>query len=265
MNTVVDAAFNLMMLMADGAGALAFGAFGSNPPTLAKTSPVDVVTEIDHVAENLIVSAIRERFPGHEIFAEESGINPGTTRWTWLIDALDGTHNFAIGLPLYGLSMLLLYDCKPKLALVQDSHLSRQLIVTADGIRQTSGNFHVKEPSASGLVTVALQQGYAVRRSDVALSSIRNQMENAFCRVLYTWSPAIDMLLLASGVLGGVVGYQCSGPEHEAAKFVGQQIGCIIHTVSAVHCASSPYIYILAWPEVADRLMPIVIGNATTA
>ena len=67
-------------------------------------SAKDVVTEVDHLSEALILGAIRDRFPGDGILAEESGEHQGVDESvarslahgrTWIIDPLDGTVNYA--------------------------------------------------------------------------------------------------------------------------------------------------------------------------
>lgn len=70
----------------------------------------DLVTEADHAAEAEIVAAVRERFPNHDVFAEESGRSGTAARSVWLIDPLDGTYNFARGLATWGVSVALAED-----------------------------------------------------------------------------------------------------------------------------------------------------------
>lgn len=76
-----------------------------------KSSDIDVVTEADLAAEQLIVDAIRQEFPDHGIFSEEGlgdlhALEADSTP-VWLVDPLDGTVNYAHGYPLWGLSLAL--------------------------------------------------------------------------------------------------------------------------------------------------------------
>jgi len=83
---------------------------------------VDLVTRADRASEERILSAIRERFPAHEILAEESGgaqaLRPGQT--LWVVDPLDGTTNFAHGVPIWSVSIGVLRDGKPAVGVVHD-------------------------------------------------------------------------------------------------------------------------------------------------
>ena len=76
-----------------------------------KSSEIDLVTEADLASEELIVRAIRDRFPDHAILAEEG---MGTLRgdpidepYLWLVDPLDGTVNYAHGYPVWGVTLAL--------------------------------------------------------------------------------------------------------------------------------------------------------------
>ncbi len=73
--------------------------------SVARKGEIDLVTEIDLAAENLIVSRIRDAFPGHAVLAEEmhSETKPGGC--TWIIDPLDGTTNYAHGFPVFSVSI----------------------------------------------------------------------------------------------------------------------------------------------------------------
>jgi myo-inositol-1(or 4)-monophosphatase len=66
---------------------------------------IDLVTETDHRSEELIVNAIREKFPDHRIITEEAGTLSGDDDCCWYIDPLDGTINFAHDLPLFTVSV----------------------------------------------------------------------------------------------------------------------------------------------------------------
>ena len=59
---------------------------------------------------------IAERFPDHEVLAEELGGGPGTARYRWVFDPLDGTTNYAHGLPIFCASLALEIDGEAEVA-----------------------------------------------------------------------------------------------------------------------------------------------------
>lgn len=80
-----------------------------------KESHSSVVTAADLASERCLVERIRARHPGHGIVAEEGGYQPGSEPWTWVIDPLDGTSNFAAGLPWFGVLLAVLEHGVPVL------------------------------------------------------------------------------------------------------------------------------------------------------
>ncbi len=82
--------------------------------------PIDPVTEIDRRAEDLIIRAIRSRYPGHSIEAEESGITSGEKEHGWIIDPVDGTANYAKGLPFFCVSVAYAQNGKVQKACAYD-------------------------------------------------------------------------------------------------------------------------------------------------
>ena len=67
-----------------------------------KESQSSIVTEADIASDSMITGIIRERFPEHNLISEESGFTDNNSEYTWVIDPLDGTSNFASGIPWFG-------------------------------------------------------------------------------------------------------------------------------------------------------------------
>ena len=79
----------------------------------------DLVSEVDHMAEQAIIEVIRQAYPDHAILAEESGEQEGSS-YQWIIDPLDGTTNFLHGYPQYAVSIGLRHLGKLEAAVVFD-------------------------------------------------------------------------------------------------------------------------------------------------
>lgn len=65
----------------------------------------NLVTEADHAAEAAIIAVIKEQFPEHQVLAEETGAHVRDSNFKWIIDPIDGTVNFAHGIPLCAVSI----------------------------------------------------------------------------------------------------------------------------------------------------------------
>jgi myo-inositol-1(or 4)-monophosphatase len=70
-----------------------------------KKGAIDLVTEADTASEEHILQVIHSRFPDHGILAEESGRNTVDSAYTWIIDPLDGTTNYAHRIGMYAISI----------------------------------------------------------------------------------------------------------------------------------------------------------------
>lgn len=85
---------------AQAAGALIQERINGKFSVETKAGPNDLVTEVDKASEALIMDIIREDFPGHFILSEEIGEVKMDSSTKWIIDPIDGTVNFANGIPL---------------------------------------------------------------------------------------------------------------------------------------------------------------------
>jgi len=89
--------------------------FGKHADFKVKESQSSIVTQADLKSDSLIIRLIRERFPLHNIISEESGFSNLKSRYTWIIDPLDGTSNFASAIPWFGVLIALFEDNRPVL------------------------------------------------------------------------------------------------------------------------------------------------------
>jgi myo-inositol-1(or 4)-monophosphatase len=83
-------------------------------------SRTDLVTNADHASEKYLIEVIKDAFPEHSINAEESGNWEGIPDHQWYIDPLDGTLNYAHGVPIYCVSIGYAYQGKMTLGVIYD-------------------------------------------------------------------------------------------------------------------------------------------------
>ena len=111
----------------------------------------DVVTEVDHLSEALILDSIRAQWPGDGILAEESGAHAGVRaagkdgvgrpdpRRTWIVDPLDGTINYANGIPVFCVSIALVAAGRPVVGVIHDPTRLETFAATADDAARLDG------------------------------------------------------------------------------------------------------------------------------
>jgi myo-inositol-1(or 4)-monophosphatase len=86
------------------AGALLLDNFGKKL-TIEKKADKSLVTDIDKKSEMLIKDIIHATYPDHNILGEESGLEQNGGEYTWVLDPIDGTHNFIRGIEMFGVSI----------------------------------------------------------------------------------------------------------------------------------------------------------------
>ncbi len=77
-----------------------------------KGASPSLVTNVDLKCNTAVINTIKKKFPDHNIVSEESGIDSNNSDYTWYIDPIDGTHNFARSIPIYGNSIALAFKDK---------------------------------------------------------------------------------------------------------------------------------------------------------
>jgi myo-inositol-1(or 4)-monophosphatase len=135
-----DAELRFALDLADRAGRLLVDRY-ERVERIDYKSARDVVTEVDHLSEQLVIDAIRERYPDDGILAEESGEHHAVrgespsmlVGRTWVIDPLDGTVNYANGIPFFCVAIGLVVDGQPVVGVVRDPIRGETLSATVDG------------------------------------------------------------------------------------------------------------------------------------
>ena len=176
-----------------------------------RKSKRDVVTDVDYASEALVIDAIRERYPGDAILAEESGRHEstargkaavGTTRarWsrrTWVIDPLDGTVNYANGIPFFCVSIGLIEAGQPAVGVVLDPLRGDSYAASAEGPATLNGApIRASEKDALGDFVVSLaiigRGGIARERRVAHEIRISRRMGSAALALAYVASGRFD-------------------------------------------------------------------------
>jgi myo-inositol-1(or 4)-monophosphatase len=102
----VDDLLALARSVAEAAGSLLLdGAAGRHSDVGTKTSPTDMVTEMDRASEALVVAGLLRARPDDGVLGEEGTTRPGTSGVRWVVDPLDGTTNYLYGFPAWAVSV----------------------------------------------------------------------------------------------------------------------------------------------------------------
>ena len=122
----------------------------------------DLVTDADIAAERVIIDLIQGRFPDHAILSEEAGAGDIGRDYTWIVDPLDGTTNYAHQYPVFAVSIGLLERGEPLVGVIHDP-LRNQTFVAhrGDGARLNGVPIHVSRTAKLGNALIGLDCGHA--------------------------------------------------------------------------------------------------------
>jgi fructose-1,6-bisphosphatase/inositol monophosphatase family enzyme len=196
----------------------------------------DIVTEVDHLSEELIISAIRGRFPGDAILAEESGeqaTGGGDTATSgrgrvWIIDPVDGTINYANGIPFFCVSIGLAVDGRPVAGVVLDPTRGDVFAATADGVATLNGDAisaSDKDKLSDFVVQMALSGRTAPTRSRNLRKSVRisRSMGSSALALAYVGNGRFDAFIQQGGM---------SNWDVAAAGLIAERAGATVTDMS---------------------------------
>lgn len=226
----------------------------------------DVVTEVDYITEEIIIKQILTEFPEHQISSEEAGIIGLESDWLWSIDPLDGTNNFAIGLPIFTTSITLMYRREPVLGVVYEP-LTDRLFVSVIGKGTSCNNRQIQMSRNSNISkgNIGWIQGHKVQNDPRAVH-LRQFIDVRFKRMMRLWAPTLQWCMLAKGDIDGIVLYNSEGDDLYSGILMVKEAGGIVIDFEGnpfIGMNEEPYI-IACHPDHKHELLRIVREGLST-
>src|SRR6185369_15377915 len=157
-DTTVSDILQFTEAIARQAGTVLMAGYG-NVRQIQHKGAIDLVTEFDKRSEEVIISSIQQKFPAHAILAEESGRNRAISEYQWVIDPLDGTTNFAHGIPIFSVSIGLLKNNSPIVGVVYDP-FRNEMFSAELGYGATHNNHPIHVSSRKDLGQAVISTGF---------------------------------------------------------------------------------------------------------
>jgi myo-inositol-1(or 4)-monophosphatase len=181
--------------LAREAGRLAHSAFGQSATSMKGRH--DVVTAMDREVERFIRSAIAARYPDDAVIGEEEG-GAGNSERVWLIDPIDGTANYARGIPHYCVSIGYLERLVPTVGVIYDpSHDWLYAAARGEGASCNGAPLEVSPQADLGAATV--ECGWSTRRSTADYLALVTRVMEAGCAMRRVGSGALGLADVAAG------------------------------------------------------------------
>jgi myo-inositol-1(or 4)-monophosphatase len=211
------------------AGQLIKDKFGQNLDIEFKTNELNLVTEADKTSEKLITDLIKKKYPSHGILAEEGSEHNTSAEYLWVIDPLDGTTNFAHGLPIFSVSIGLQKNGKTIAGIVYD--INQNIIYAAElGAGATANEKKIEVSSNSNLAHSMLVTGfpYDVKENpDKAFERFISMIKSSRA-VRRLGSAAIDFCYVAKGVFDGFWEVHLHPWDICAGKLIVEEAGGLV-------------------------------------
>jgi myo-inositol-1(or 4)-monophosphatase len=199
--------------------------------------PRDVVTEVDHLCEALVMDAVRDRYPADDFYAEEIGevaardpsAAPGSRpERVWIVDPLDGTVNYANGIPFFCVSIALAAGGRPVVGVVYDPTRDETFAGSIDGPSLRNGvaiTVGDKERLEDTVATLAVGGRGTVRKRRDALKRIRahRSMGSAALTLVYVACGRFDIYAQGAGL---------SAWDVAAAGLIAERAGARVTTLN---------------------------------
>jgi myo-inositol-1(or 4)-monophosphatase len=172
--------------------------------TVRRKQQNDFVSEVDHAAEDAVISVLKDAYPDHGFYGEEGGYRDKDAEYLWIIDPLDGTTNFLHGNPQYCVSIGLQHKGAITQAVVFDPNRN-ELFTASKGAGAYLNDRRIRVSKVDKLEDTLIGTGFPFREVvnlDEYLRMLKNVMKIS-SGVRRPGAAALDLAWVAAGRLDG--------------------------------------------------------------
>lgn len=185
-------------------GAVQRKQFSQHSKQMKKGNWGDFLTATDLASEKILINAIRRRYPTHKIVAEESGMQMGGNESTWYIDPLDGTNNFANGIPFFCISVAFQYKGVAQTSVIYDPIHDELFTANTHGFFMNGRKAILKKNKRLCDTMLAVEIPPNTQKRDAAERTLR-ALQKIFWKtrmIKSLGSTALELAYVAAGRLG---------------------------------------------------------------
>jgi myo-inositol-1(or 4)-monophosphatase len=221
---------------------------------------IDLVTEVDHQSEEYLLGEIKRLFPGHQIVSEEIGLVPGRVTDQWYVDPLDGTVNYAHGIPFFCVSIAYAQNGILTLGAVYDP--MRDELFSAERGRGASCNgLKLQASTVTEFQRALLVTGFPYD----AWTTKQDNLENfgRFARITQgvrrLGSAALDLSYVAAGRLDGYWELTLNAWDMAAGALIALEAGATVTNLQGQsELLVPPYSLLAASPSLHPQMLEIL-------
>ena len=218
---------------------------------------IDLVTHVDHASEKFLIEEINRNFIDHKILAEESGESVGESDHLWIIDPLDGTVNYAHGVPFFCVSVAYAFKGEVKLGAVYDPMRNEMFSAErAVGAKLNQKPLRVKNTEAlkqSLLVTGFPYDVVVTKDNNFANYEHFAKMSQGVRRL---GAAALDLCYIAAGRLDGYWEMSVNSWDVAAGGLIAEEAGARVTNIKGEPgYVNKPVSVIAANPQLHEQIL----------
>ncbi len=218
------------LLRAIDAGAAELRRYFNGSFTISsKESINDLVTDADHASERAIIKIIQDKHPDHFILSEETGSVQTNSKTKWIIDPIDGTINFANGIPICCVSIGVEQDGEMLMGAVFNPFMN-ELFFAEKGKGATLNENPIKVSDKDNLLTSCLVTGFPYQYLDAANGPLEifEKLIRKSIPVRRLGSAALDLCWTAAGRFDGFYEHKLQAWDSAAGYLIVQEAGGVV-------------------------------------
>jgi myo-inositol-1(or 4)-monophosphatase len=224
---------------------------------------IDPVTETDHKSEAFLLGEIQRRFPEDRILAEESGDLAGTNHARWYVDPLDGTVNFAHGVPVFCVSLAYARDGQLQLGAVYDP-MQDECFSAERGRGAWLNGSPIRVSAAVHLDQCLLATGFPYNIRTIEDTNLENYARFSLRSqgVRRLGSAALDLCYVAAGRLDGYWELYLQPWDMAAGALIALEAGATVTTArGGPDLMTPPYSALAANPVIHAQMLEVLRGG----
>jgi len=227
---------------------------------------IDVVTEVDRRSEAFILREIRRRYPQHRIIAEESGGVSGADGQCWYVDPLDGTVNYAHGVPIFAVSLAYAEDGEIRFGVVYDP-MQEECFSAERGQGARLNGQSLQVSTTADLNHSLLVTGFPYDIRTNPDNNLNHYAHFALCSqgVRRLGSAALDLCYVAAGRFDGYWELRLKAWDVAAGGLIAQEAGAVVTDLQgSPQWFRPPYSLLVANPHIYPLMRAHLDGNLST-
>ncbi|RLS37774.1 MAG: inositol monophosphatase [Planctomycetota bacterium] len=228
--------------------------------TIRNKGVADLVTDADVAAERRVVEVIHAAFPDHAILGEEENAGESSAEHLWVVDPLDGTTNFAHGVPHFAVSIAYMFQGKAECGVIWNP-IHDDLYVARRGHGATHNGKPIHVGQQNQMSECLIGTGFYYDRGammEATLSAIGDCFRQQIHGIRRFGTASLDLAHVATGLYGAYFEYQLSPWDYAAGQLLVEEAGGKVTTCDGSEMPISKTSILASNSFVHDEMQSIV-------